>query len=132
MTKHFTEQFDGYAIAGEYITCTVGDTTYTATLERDDDASIDDDDCHNTDQSVTGCDDEQHARLMQARQDYCDGKWWYGGIVLSAERDGWVKDHMQSLWGIEVNYPDGDNNYLTEVANEILAEYLREEELKSA
>jgi hypothetical protein len=24
------------------------------------------------------------------------------------------------LWGIEANYPDSDNSYLTEVANEML------------
>jgi len=124
--QYFTEKFDSYVTAGDSIECVVGDITYTATLVHDQDASINDDDCHNVDQSVSGCDDEQYAKLMEARKAYADGEWGYMGIVLSAERDGWIKDHMQSLWGIEYNYPDGDNSYFTEVANELLTEELDE------
>jgi len=35
-----------------------------------------------------------------------------------------MDDHAASLWGIEANYPDSDNAYLTEVANGLLPEAL--------
>jgi hypothetical protein len=51
--------------------------------------------------------------------------WFYCGIVLSVAFDGVVlDDHAASLWGIEANYPDSDNAYLTDVANELLPEAL--------
>ena len=121
----FTKKFDKYVINGEYITCVVGDTTYTATLSHDDNAHIDDDDVHSVDQSVTGCTDEDHATAMQARQAWYDNRWFYGTISLSAERDGWVKD-FGSIGGIEINYPNGDNDYLTEVANDLLSEVVEQ------
>ena len=117
----FTEKFDDYAITGESISCTIGDTTYTARISHDDYYHIDDDDMHNEDQSVTGCDDETHAKAMEARAEWFRSGWFYGVLTLTAERDGWTK-YYGSLGGIEINYPAGDNNYLTESANELLAE----------
>ena len=35
-----------------------------------------------------------------------------------------VDSTQAGLWGVEVNYPDTDNSYLTEAANELLAEAL--------
>lgn len=35
-----------------------------------------------------------------------------------------IDDHAASLWGVEANYPDTDNSYLCEVANELLPEAL--------
>ena len=41
--------------------------------------------------------------------------------------DGLTLDKFAaSLWGIEANYPDSDNAYLSEVANELLSEALAE------
>ena len=123
----FTDNFDDFAISGESITCVLAGVTYTATIEHDGDSGIDDDDCHNPDQSVTGCDNEQHARLLECREAWFNDQWWFGYVTLSAETaDGWSKDNLGSLSGIEVNYPDGNNNYLKEVANELLREYLAE------
>ena len=52
-------------------------------------------------------------------------EWFYCGIILSVEIDGLTLDRFgASLWGIEANYPDSDNAYLTEVANELLPEAL--------
>ena len=51
------------------------------------------------------------------------GDWFYCGIVLSVSLEGvQLASHAASLWGIEANYPDADNSYLTEVANELLPE----------
>ena len=45
--------------------------------------------------------------------------------ILSVTIDETVlTDHAASLWGIEANYPDSDNAYLSQVANELLSEAL--------
>lgn len=125
----FTQKFDSFVIEGETITCIVDDVTYTATIVHDSDSSIDDDDMHNTDQSVTGTDDIKHATLMDNRIAYLNNEWWYGGVVISAERrDGWKHDDIASVWGIECNYPSEQNEHLTEIANELLKEYLNNDE----
>lgn len=119
----FTKNFDKYVCVGESITCQLGNLTIRARVERDPDYTIDDDDCHNTDQSVTGCSDEEFARLLEARKAYFCGRWWYGVVVLSVELDGVViQDYAATLGAIEINYPNGDNKYLLEVANELLDE----------
>ena len=79
---------------------------------------------HNLDPDVTGCDNAGMAHIIKVRKAWENDDWFYCGIVLSAERDGWTKDHLASLWGIECNYPDSDNSYLLTVANELLAEYI--------
>lgn len=48
-------------------------------------------------------------------------EWDYSGVVLSVEYNGVLLDaHAASLWGIERNYPGGDNSYFAEVAEELL------------
>lgn len=56
---------------------------------------------------------------------WCNDEWFYCGIVLSVLDNGHeISDHAASVWGIECNYPDSDNNYLAEVAEELLPEAL--------
>lgn len=67
---------------------------------------------------------EKAHRVMQA---WKDDEWFYCGIVISvhgefAGCDITFNKHAASLWGIECNYPNSDNSYLTEVANELLGE----------
>ncbi|OZB12318.1 MAG: hypothetical protein B7X53_18345, partial [Hyphomonas sp. 34-62-18] len=53
------------------------------------------------------------------------GEWFYCGIVLSVSLDGIeLAPHAASLWGIEANYPETDNSYLTEVAGNLLPDAL--------
>lgn len=123
----FKERFDNYVCVGDIVECEIGGITYTATIHQDHDYSIDDDDCHSTDQSVTGCDDDQFARLMAARDSFND-EWFYCGVVISATNsEGWTKSNIASLWGIECNYPESSNDYLLEVANTLLNEILSDE-----
>jgi len=126
MSNQFTQKFENYACIGDSISVDIDGTTYTAYLEFDHDYNIDDDDMHNPDQSVTGCNEAQQTKLLAARQAWFDDEWFYCGVVIRAERDGWKKDHLASLWGIECNYPESDNSYLTEVANELLSEAIAE------
>jgi hypothetical protein len=117
----FTENFDTYVCDGDSITCVVDGYELTATIMHDSHHDIDDDDCHNTDQNVTGCNDEQQEKLLAARDAWFNNEWFYCGVVLSASYNGIdINEHAESLWGIEVNYPGTDNKYLTEVANELI------------
>lgn len=119
----FTDNFDSFVCMGDTIELDVEGFTITARLEHDEQSHIDDDDCHNVDQSVTGCDDEQYATLLKNRQAWLDGEWVYCGVVLSVSKAGVTLDnHAASLWGIEANYPTGDNKYLRDVANELLSD----------
>jgi len=123
----FTEQFDKYVCEGDTITAEVDGIVYTAQIEYDLGSHIDDDDCHNTDQAVTGCNDEQQERLLAARQAWFEDEWFYCGVVIRATKNGIVIDkHAASLWSIEANYPDSDNSYLSEVANELLPEAIEQ------
>jgi hypothetical protein len=123
----FTEKFDSYVCEGDTIQTEIDGLTITATIERDQDYRIDDDDCHNPDQAVTGCSDKQFKKLLAARQAWFDDEWFYCGVVLSVEKNGVVlAEYAASLWGIEANYPGSDNSHLAEVANELLPEALEE------
>jgi len=123
MKNQYAKSFAAFACAGDTITAELEGFTVTARLVFDQDHQIDDDDCHNPDQMVTGCDDEQFSKLLAARAAWFADEWFYVGVVLSVSRAGVVLDkHAASLWGIECNYPGGDNSYLTEVANELLTE----------
>jgi len=66
--------------------------------------------------------DGETERVMAA---WKNDEWYYCGVILSVAIEGLTLDRFAaSLWGIEVNYPDSDNAYLTEVANELLSEAL--------
>ena len=59
-------------------------------------------------------------RVMAA---WKNDEWFYCGIILSVKiEDVELTDHAASLWGIEANYPDSQNEYLSEVANELLGQ----------
>jgi len=52
-------------------------------------------------------------------------EWFYCGIVLSVALEGvTLERNAAALFGIEANYPDSDNAYLTQVAQELLPEAL--------
>jgi len=121
--KKFADKFDSYVCVGDMIETEVDGYTVRAHVEHDSYTGIDETDCWNPDQSVTGCNDEQQAELLAARKAWRNDEWFFCGIVLSVYRGG-VKllDNANALWGIECNYPGSDNSYLATVANELLEE----------
>jgi len=128
----FTQKFDTFACEGNSIECEHEGFTVRARIEPDD-YHIDNDDCHNTDQSVTGCDDEQQANLLEARQAWFDDEWFYCGVVLGVYCDDIpVSENAAGLWGIECNYPGADNSYLQTVANELLDEAIKDAQAQRA
>jgi len=71
--------------------------------------------------------DKAQARAEGVMRAWKEDEWFYCGIVLSVSFEGVVLEtHAASLWGIEANYPESDNAYLTEVANELIPEALAE------
>ena len=122
MTR-FPNQFSGFVCAGDCLQVEINGITFMARIEPDPFADIDDDDCHNLDQSITGCNEHQQRRLIEAREAYKRDEWFYCGITLHAQHiaTGASWDGLESLWRIEANYPGSYNTYLTEVANELLA-----------
>jgi len=129
----FTTGFDRYACGGDTITGTLAGYDLTARIERDDDSHIDDDDCHNVNQAVTGCTDEQQEKLLDARRAWQNDEWFYCGIVISVSRNGvLIDDHAASLWAIECNYPGSDNAYLLEVANDLAGEAIEQADKERA
>ena len=68
---------------------------------------------------------EAQAKAEAVMEAWRKDEWFFCGIVLSVALEGVTLDaHAASLWGIEANYPDSDNAYLTEVARELLPEAL--------
>lgn len=124
----YVELFGPYVCLGDTIEFEIDGREYVAALVFDDSASIDDDDMHNPDQSVTGCDDEQQARLLAARQAWFDDEWHYYGVVVTrlCECCGQPDpDHQASLWGIEGNYPGAEwacGLHMTRTAIELAGE----------
>ena len=121
----FTEKFDSYVCIGDTIKCEVEGFTLVARIEHDPDTRIDDGDCHNIDQEVTGCNAAQQKKLIEAREAHLDDHWFYCGVVISVTRNGVdISEHAASLWGIECNYPGSNNAYLSEVAIELIDDAL--------
>jgi hypothetical protein len=129
----FETDFGSYACTGDTITGTLNGYDLTARLEYDQVRGLDDDDCHNPDQAVTGCTDEQQEKLLEARRAWQNNDWFYCGVVVSVSRNGvLIDDHAAGLWGIECNYPGSDNAYLQEVANDLAAEAIEQAEKERA
>jgi len=69
--------------------------------------------------------DKAQARAEEIMRAWREDEWFYCGIVLSISFEGvLLDDHAASLWGIEANYPESDNRYLTETAEELLHDAL--------
>lgn len=126
-TNQFNKSFEKYCFFGDTIEAEIEGFEITARIEQDEDYHIDNDDCHNTDQSVTGCTDEEFAKLLATREAWFKDEWHYCCVILSVSKCGVVLDsHAATLCGIEMNYPGsfGENSHLTEAANELIDEAL--------
>ena len=56
-------------------------------------------------------------------------EWQFVGVVLSIWVDEiCLDDHAASVWGVECNFPGGDNLYLSECADDLLPEALERAE----
>lgn len=102
-------QFPAYACEGDRIEWTREGFDLCARLVYDTDTKPTDFECYDT------------ADIERWRAD----EWFYVGVVLSVSRNGVeLSDHAASLWGVDCNFSDTSNTYLSEVAQELEAEAL--------
>jgi hypothetical protein len=135
----FTQRFQTFVCEGDSIFCEVAGFEITARIVRDDCGDAPDQRQDGFWPSLykdapgfigTGPNHRERFAEAQARAEavmaaWRKDEWFYCGIVLSVALEGVTLDaHAASLWGIEANYPDGDNSYLAEVAQELLPEAL--------
>lgn len=134
----FKERFDSYVCLGDKIICEVEGYTVTARIAYDDTPDRPDQrqdgfwpSLIQTDAGFIGRDKTlddfmpERAKAQAIMDAWKADKWFYCGVILSVKiEDVELTDHAASLWGIEANYPDSKNEYLTEVANELLSEAL--------
>ena len=135
----FTEKFGSYVCLGDTITCEVDGFTVTARIAHDDTSDAPDQrqdgfwpSLYPNEAGFIGSGNGFRDRYAKAQAKaeavmaaWKNDEWFYSGVILSVAIDGLeLTDHAASLWGIESNYPDSNNAYLTEVANELLPEAL--------
>lgn len=135
----FTQKFDSFVCLGDSITCEVEGYTVTARIAHDETPDAPDErqdgfwpSLYPDDAGFIGAGNGWRDRFAKA-QTYAErvmaawknDEWFYCGVILSVAFDSIeLTDHAASLWGIEANYPESDNSYLTQVANELLREAL--------
>ena len=110
--------FDSYVCPGDTVAFERGLFTFTARLEYDSDTTPEDYDCFDVADPNYGA---KNAAIIKAWRDY---EWFYCGVVISAKYNG-VKlpdSYLASLWGVEANFPNSDNKYLSEIVEELLPE----------
>lgn len=100
-------QFNAYACAGDSIKWTAQGFDLTATLEGEYEIQPTDFECFSEEDI----------------QRWKNDDWFYVGVVISVSFNGVeLSDHAASLWGIECNFSDTTNSYLSQVAQELEAE----------
>lgn len=135
----FTQHFQSFVCEGDSISCEVTGFEITARIVRDDCPHAPDErqdgfwpSLYKDTPGFIGAGPNHRQRFAEAQAkaeavmaEWRKDEWFYCGIVLSVALEGVTLDtHAASLWGVEANYPDGENSYLTEVAQELLPEAL--------
>jgi hypothetical protein len=143
----FTQKFDDYVCIGDSITCTVDGYTITARIAHDEtpDAPEERQDgfwpsLYKDDAGFIGAGngwrdrfDAAQAKAEKVMAAWKNDEWFYCGVILAVTiGEVELTDHAASLWGIEANYPESDNAYLSEVANELLIEAIAEAKIQRA
>jgi hypothetical protein len=109
MTQETFPKFDSYVCPNDSIAWSAEGFDFVAIVEHDSDTDCDMCDCYTPEDVERWKNDE----------------WWFGGVVVSVWRNGHlIEDHAASLWGIECNFGE-DNDYLSEVAQQLQAEALQ-------
>ena len=135
----FTQKFDDFVCIDDSITCEMNGYTITARVAHDETPDAPDErqdgfwpSLYKGDAGFIGAGNGWRDRFAKAQAKaervmaaWKNDEWYYCGVILSVSIEGLTLDRFAaSLWGIEANYPDSDNAYLTEVANELLPEAL--------
>ena len=131
----FTERFSSFVCPGDVITCEIEGFTVSARIIPDDCPDPPDQrqdgfwpSLYKDAPGFIGPGPNHRQRFAKAQAEaeaimagWRKGEWFYCGIVLSVSVDGVeLAPHAASLFGLEANYPETDNSYLTEVAENLL------------
>ena len=64
---------------------------------------------------------------FKALRAWCNDEWFWCGITVTVTHtEPGLELASDSLWGIDANYPDSDNSYLTDCAMELVESALRQ------
>lgn len=115
--------FDNYVCDGDTIERHYEGYDFTVRLEFDDTTTPMDYDaegcCFDTSDPEHG---EENREIIEA---WKRNEWHYFGLVVSVAYNGvTIDDHVSSVWGYEGNFPKGNNEYLTEEAENLIRESL--------
>ena len=111
-------KFDNYIVIGDYVEYTPTENnprgfTIRAAIAEDYDASPSDYNCYTEEQI----------------KQWKNGSWFFCGVVLLVYKAGvCLSDRAASLWGIECNFPNASNSYLSDIVRELEPEALQEGE----
>jgi transposase len=115
MTNQTIPSFDSYATAGDFIEWESEGYTIKATLHEDNCTHVRDSDCYSQEQIQAWKKDE----------------WFYVGVVLSVSYNGTeIDDNAARLFGVDCNFPGGNNAYLSECALELQDEAIKQAKIK--
>lgn len=143
----FTQAFAAFVCEGDSISAEHEGFTLTARIYRDDCGDRPDErDCAfwpSLDPKDAGYigDGKNQTQLLIERAKAASilaaweaDEWFYCGVAVTVERAGvaLTEEYANALWGVECNYPDSDNGYLREVANELAGEALADARAKLA
>ena len=131
----FTIGFKPYAYVGDTITCDVDGFTATATIYRDDTSDMpdqrDDGFWPSRDPKAAGYVlpenfEAEHAKAERVMAAWKNDEWFFCGVAVTVAKNDvqLTEEYGFALWGVDCNYPDSDNAYLLEVANQLLSESL--------
>jgi hypothetical protein len=127
----FTKGFGRFACVGDKITCDVDGFVATATIYRDDNNDMPDQRGDgfwpSRDPNAAGYVlpenfDKEQALAERVMAAWKNDDWFYCGLAVTIRKDGvrLTQRYDYALWGVECNYPDSANEYLLEVANDLL------------
>jgi hypothetical protein len=131
----FTKGFDKYVCEGDRITCEVDGFECTAIVFGDDCGDRPDErsdgfwpskDSNDAGYVLPEHFEREYHHALCVMEAWKNNEWFYGGVAVTVKKAGvrLTGRYDAALWGIECNYPDSDNSYLMEVANELLLEAL--------
>jgi hypothetical protein len=128
----FNSNFGAYVCVGDFISQSIDGFTCVATIHHDDCGDKpdqrDDGFWPSRDKTAAGYVlpenfDVEQAKAENIMRAWKNDEWFYCGVVVTVSRAD-VELARESLWGVECNYPDSDNSYVTGVAGEVLSEAL--------
>ena len=114
-TENFPK-FYSFVCVGDCISWSAEGFDFVATIEHDEDSHVDDSECY----------------TLEDVERWKNDEWFYCGLIVSVWRNGYqIEKHAASLWGIECNFGE-NNDYLSEVAQELQAEAIETAKTKAA